>query len=156
MVNIIAVISISDTTISFFDSWDSFWASALAIAGPQRRPTWDRMRQSMDICEQTVAQMFNVPIAHTKNISAIFGNSMEAIRRLRLEDVTRTTLLDPNSKVVLQIKHNAPGGSRGYRIATIYAPQICHIVKTVIETVPPGQIVVNVLMEEEKYNGKFS
>ena len=146
MVNIISVISIADT-VHHFDSWDQCWASFLTVAGPQRRPNMDRMRQSMDLCEQTVAQMFNVPIAHAKNISAIFGNSVEAIRRLRQDDITKNMLLDPNNKVVLQIRHQT-AGVRAFRIATVYSAHTCHVVKTMFEPVQQGQIAVTLTVEE--------
>lgn len=146
MVNIVSVIYITDT-IAHYNSWAQCWAALLAQAGPQGRPNMDRLRQSLDLCEQTVAQMFNVPIANAKDISVIFGNSIEAIRRLREEPLTRNMLLDPNNKVCLQIRQQMPG-ARAYRVAVIYAPQMCHIVKSVFEPVQPGGIIVNVLIEE--------
>lgn len=147
MVNIVSVISIG-AAIRHFDSWDNFWAFFEIQAGPQRRAQLDRMKQAAILCEQTVAQLFNVPVANAKDIYAIFGSSAETIRRLQQDDITKNMLLDPNNKVVLQIKHEVAGQTRGFRIATVYSPQICHTVKTMFEQTPRGLATVSLRVEE--------
>lgn len=133
MVNIQAVIAISNSTVIAYNCWDSFWTASLAGFGPRRRQRQETRMTSCKEAEKQFAVQYGLSLNLVEHVTTIFGTIREA--RIRMADEHyRSLLCNLDHRVVVQVWSR----SEGTRVvSTVYRPYDYEIIE-IINTVPEG------------------
>lgn len=134
MVNIIAIVSITASTIETFKGFDHYWTTCLNIVSSQReKDKLIRYKQILDAGAHAIAQEYRLASRDTKNVGILFGTIERA--KMELADFeTRALICSPESTIVLQ-KRSLP--DKYTNIITVNHRTVTKIITIDLDDVAP-------------------
>ena len=127
MVNIQAIIYLSNNGTKSFDSFAEYWAFVIRTSQQTHRNKITKYKQLMVACAMAMSEKYNYTITETENIVMAFGSILDTHEGMK-NSANRDLLCNLENRVVIEIKETAIGThvvstihrSTGFeRIATI-------------------------------------
>jgi len=118
MVNIQAIVVVSDSQTRMFGNYDDYWNHVMTSASSVWKQKMIRVKALADRAELEFAELYEVPAVNLKNVCFIFGTAANTRRQL-LDPHTRELVFNLDHRIVINLRRSQ---GRCNVIAVIYRP----------------------------------